>query len=272
MMCISVMWWKWWNILVSRYPTVLSLLIGWIHMLSKQSVLGLEGYRVKWSNDRINGCNMLNWVVNRDISNQRGINKRWINNRIISYQRNITNRWVSQNGLNRNVSMYQVMLMHRIESSCLLWGQGRLWVIKSHVKIKLRIKGIDRINGINRVLHMLVHRNILNIAVRIKSWGKNGIRILNVVVLEHKARDGCGRRCLIGVRVMHKMLRAHLVRRYRCHRLKGVWDWRMGGRVLNRSTSNHQKIASGKRGCIRNLILVRLVLKEINVAVSLGVG
>ncbi|KAJ0890416.1 hypothetical protein HanRHA438_Chr09g0423491 [Helianthus annuus] len=121
--------------------------------------------------------------------------------------------------------MYQVMLMHRIESSCLLWGYGRLRVVKSHVKIKLWIKGIDRIDGINRVLHMLVHRNVLNIAVRIKSWRKNGIGILNIVVLKYKARNGGGRRRLIGVRVMNEMLSAHLVRRSRCHRLKRVWDW-----------------------------------------------
>ena len=84
-----------WNILISRYPTVLCMLIRWIHVVCKQCVLRLEWNGIKWgSNNRINWCNRM---VNQYISNKKWINM--IGGNDLLPQRNIyrkiTNRWVN---------------------------------------------------------------------------------------------------------------------------------------------------------------------------------
>ncbi|KAF5805085.1 hypothetical protein HanXRQr2_Chr05g0204921 [Helianthus annuus] len=70
-------------------------------------------------------------------------------------------------------------------------------VIKSHLEIKL---GINRINWISGILHGLVHRDKLNIMIRVESRRKNGIRILYVIMVKCEARNRCSRGCLVRIR------------------------------------------------------------------------
>uniref|UniRef100_A0A251RL85 Uncharacterized protein n=1 Tax=Helianthus annuus TaxID=4232 RepID=A0A251RL85_HELAN len=60
--------------------------------------------------------------------------------------------------------------------------------------------------------------------IRVESRRKDRIRILYVIMVKCKARNRCGRGCLVRVRVVCKVMCAHLVRWCGCHRLKGVWD------------------------------------------------
>uniref|UniRef100_A0A251VB03 Uncharacterized protein n=1 Tax=Helianthus annuus TaxID=4232 RepID=A0A251VB03_HELAN len=70
-------------------------------------------------------------------------------------------------------------------------------VIKSHLEIKL---GINRINWISGILHGLVHRDKLNIMIRVESRRKDGIRILYVIMVKRKAGNRCSRGCLVRIR------------------------------------------------------------------------